>query len=374
MGLVRSRFAVAMLLAALAIIATPRFALAAEPTAAEVAVARRLFGEAAALEKEKKWAEAEAKLREAVAIKETPGLRYHLGHALEQQGKLVEALVEYDRAAEMLERGVKAPDVAELVGPARDGVRKRVPSLTVKLPAGVSGPKVEVDGTDLKAALIGKPMPVNPGDHVVTASAPGRQAFRREITVGEGGAQEVLLELPARAPAGAGAAASGPGASPNAGAKSGAADGGDATRGDSATGGSVGSTRTVVLIAEAAFTVVALGAGVVFTLQKSTAEDDISDRQTKLDELAPGDSSACKSPQGTALKSTCSELADALDRRDKAATFATVGFVAAGVGAAATVATFLLWKPGKRGDSAARWGVAPVASGQAGGLLVRGAF
>src|SRR5688572_28856013 len=137
--------------------ALPARAQAAEPTPAEIAVARKLFTEASELEQAKNWSGAEGKLREAVAIKETPGLRYHLGFCLEQQGKLVEALVEYDRADEMLARGVKAPDVAELVGPARDGVKKRVGNIVLKLPEGVSDKdaKIQIDGTAVKPALIG---------------------------------------------------------------------------------------------------------------------------------------------------------------------------------------------------------------------------
>src|SRR5690606_8548188 len=61
----------------------------AEPTATELAVARRLFREATQLEERQRWDLAAQKLREAIRIKETPGLRFHLAHCQENMGLLV---------------------------------------------------------------------------------------------------------------------------------------------------------------------------------------------------------------------------------------------------------------------------------------------
>ena len=96
---------------------------------------------------------AEEKLREALAIKETPGLRYHVAYCQEQQGKLVEALVDYDRADELIQHGAAAADVAELIGPARDSLRERVPTLTVSVPKDVTGASLEVDGQRVAPAV-----------------------------------------------------------------------------------------------------------------------------------------------------------------------------------------------------------------------------
>ncbi len=45
------------------------------------------------------------------------------------------------------------------------------------------------------------------------------------------------------------------------------------------------------------------------------------------------------------MKSACDQLVSLGNDRDSASTLSTVGFVGAGVGAVATVATFLLWQP-----------------------------
>jgi tetratricopeptide (TPR) repeat protein len=90
---------------------TPSLGFAAEPTPSEISVARRLFDEGKAAEDAARWREAADKFRQAAAIKDTPGIRFHLARCEEEQGAFVEALVEYDRARELIDSGVKAPDV-----------------------------------------------------------------------------------------------------------------------------------------------------------------------------------------------------------------------------------------------------------------------
>lgn len=335
----------------------------AEPTAAEVAVARKAFADATELEKDKRWAEAEAKLREAIAIKETPGLRYHLGFCLENQHKLVEALVEYDRAEEMLRLGAKAPDVSELLGPAREGVKKRVAGIKLELPAKVDGVVIELDGVPVKAALIGKVVPQNPGKLVITARAPGRQPYRREIELDEGESRELTIDLPEKTAAAGPAAAAEP------------------APGESAAGGSTSasldsakpsSTRTIVLIGEAAFTAVALGAGIFFTIQKGKSQDEIDAADAELTKASGSGNVCAKASLSDQEQDYCGQLESLTDQRNQQANLALAGFIGAGVGAAATVATFLLWKPAPKNQAALR--VTPVASPRALGLGVVGRF
>jgi hypothetical protein len=321
-------FAFVWLLSALPVVAFAQ----GEPSAAEIAVARKLFGEASELEGKKEWAEAEGKLREALTIKETPGLRYHLGYCLEQQSKLVAALVEYDRAAEMLERGTKAPDVAELVGPARDGVKKRVSSVTLKMPKDLESAEVRIDGVVIKAALIDKAIPIDPGQRVVTVSSPGRQAFRRELDLGEAEAREIEVDLPRLGNT-----------------KGGYTPAGDASAEPSDAGGSVSSSgipaRTWVLIGEGALTAFAIGSGIFFTIDKGKAQDEIDEAQAFIDEQSGGSPSACTTSTADGVPEACEDLATITDQRDRSKTLAVVSFVGAGVGAAAIVTTLLVWKP-----------------------------
>lgn len=333
----------------------------ADPTAAEVAVARKAFAQATELESQKQWAEAEVKLREALAIKETPGLRYHLGFCLEHQGKLVEALVEYDRTDEMLQQGAKAPDVAELLGPARDGVRQRVANVTLKTRAKLEGVSIEIDHIPVKDVLVGKVIPQNPGRRVITASAPGRQPFRRELSLGEGESREIVIDLPELG------ATKGPASQPAAGGPA----AGDSSAGAQLDTSRPGSARTIVLVSELAFTAVALGAGVYFTLEKGKSQDQIDAANAELDQQVGTGDSICQKPT-KAAENSCGQLPDLTDQRNRSANLALAGFIGAGVGAAATLTTFLLWKPAPR--NTARVQFTPVAAPRAFGLGMSGRF
>lgn len=363
---------------ALALVCAPGV-VRAEPTAAEVAVARKSFAEATELEKAEKWVEAEAKLREALAIKETPGLRYHLGYCLEKQGKLVDALVELDRADEMLRLGAKAPDVEKLLASARERVKKSVGEVTVRLSANIKGAAVEIDGVAVKPALIGKGIPLNPGRHVLTAKKAGRIPYRRELQVDPGGSVDVLISMGeqsggAATPA-AGGAASGAGTT-NA-APAGSDDGGGSTGSSSASASlsdaaKPSSAKTWVLIGEGVVTLGALGAGIYFNGQAGDTKGEIDDASKELEDRGYDDTVCAKPPDDA--KSACSQLADLTDQRDRQKNYALAGFIGAGVGAVATVATFFLWQPSSKSSGARSVRVAPVATQSTFGLGVVGRF
>ncbi len=324
-------FAVVSLAIAVGLFCSPVLAQG-EPSAAEIAVARKLFSEASSLESKKEWAAAEGKLREALKIKETPGLHYHLGYCLEQQAKLVDALVEYDRASEMLEQGIKAPDVAELVGPARDGVKKRVASVTLKVSDEVEDETIEIDGVSVKRALVGKAIPVNPGHRVIGVSAPGRQAFRRELDLTEGELREIEVTLPRL-----GNTKGGP--------TKGVEDDQPAEGASGSASSSGIPARTWVLLGEGAFTALAIGGAVLFTLDKNHAADQADAAQAEVDRKSGNSSSACPDKGNViGVENDCGQLKDFTDQKDRSKTFATLSFVGAGVGAAAFLTTLFVWK------------------------------
>lgn len=86
-------------------------------------------------------------------------------------------------------------------------ITNRIPSLRVQTPGGILA--VTVDG---KAVSPGQAVPVDPGEHTITGTAPGRPEVRRKITVAEGEARTETLEPPPAAPATSGVA--GPAADP----------------------------------------------------------------------------------------------------------------------------------------------------------------
>src|SRR5437899_3305292 len=90
----------ALLVALATALGAPSAKATPEPTPTELGVARRLFDEGRTAEDAGRWREAADRFRRATAIKDTPGMRFHLARCEEEQGAFVEALVEYDRARE----------------------------------------------------------------------------------------------------------------------------------------------------------------------------------------------------------------------------------------------------------------------------------
>jgi hypothetical protein len=290
----------------------------AEPRAQELEYARRLFDEATALERQSAWREASEKLDAALAIKETPGLHFHRAHCAEQLGELVLAARHYGRSEAMIRAGAAAPDVEELLVAARARVLARVPRLTLSLPSDVRGATLEIDGTPVSDES-GTPVLLDPGRHRIVARAPGRRDFEMEITLAEGQTQtlEVLLSEPP--------ATASPGARPK------------ETKTERETSG-IGA-REVVLIGEATLAVAGLATGIGFSIAKESASDRAAQARQAVDPTNPNGASDCPDANPVA----CAELEDANADGKQASRFATVGFVTAGVGAVATILTWVLW-------------------------------
>lgn len=345
----RSKPVLSILAALSAVAIAPPAALAAEPTPSEISAARRLFDEGQAAANAKRFAEAADKFRRVLSIKETPGIRYHLAHAEAEQGAYVEALADYDRARELIEQGVTAPDVEKLLPEAREKVRLKLAYLTLRLPDDVPQVSVQVDGRSVSSSALDRPQPLNPGKHRLQATAPGRKPFAAELSVATGETQSVDLLLPVDASA---APAAPPALAPRA----------SAVASDSAVNG-----RTVALVGEGALFVAALTTGIVFTIKRSAAADRYDDANRLI--LAQVESpsqvdSACRDDLPG-----CDELVQAEDDRSTAGTVAGVAFATAGVSAAAFGLTYWLWPQGSA-PIEVRGAVAPGRVG----LSVTGSF
>ena len=300
---------------ALSCLASP---VRAEPRAQDLEYARRLFDEATVLERQSAWREASDKLDAALAIKETPGLHFHRAHCAEQLGELVLAARHYAKSEAMIRAGAAAPDVEELLIAARARVLARVPRLTLALPSDVRGATLEIDGMAVSSES-GTPVLLDPGRHRIVARAPGRRDFEMEIALAEGQTQtlEVVLSEPPRT------------------------EQRSASRQEAKTesqSSAIGA-RELVLISEATLAVGGLAAGIGFSIAKANAGDRAEQARQEVSPSDPNGSSGCPNPDDDA----CTELEDANADGAKASRFATVGFVVAGVGAAATVLTWTLW-------------------------------
>ncbi len=184
------------LLGASAIVAAPRPASAKEPSAAELALAKDMLKEAIADEKDGKCADAIDILKQVIAIKEMADALLHLGTCQASTGQLTDALATLERA-EIVAREAKDKATQQALVAALSSTRERVPMLEIKLPDGVAGAKVSLDGAEVAADKLAQPIAVSPGQHAIDASAAGRAKFSKKVDVAEKQRLEVAVELPA---------------------------------------------------------------------------------------------------------------------------------------------------------------------------------
>jgi hypothetical protein len=175
------------------LMALPRSAWAAN-SASEIVALRQLWERAVAAEEQGDWVTAEQALSEAVGIKETPGLRYHLAHCREMQRKWVEALVDYKSVEEQILSGAKAPDVEPLLQAAIQRLEEQIPKLTIVV-ARVDGMSLHIDGQQTSVKLLGLPIALNPGGHRIALTAPGAEPAIRNISLDESEVRELSLTL-----------------------------------------------------------------------------------------------------------------------------------------------------------------------------------
>ena len=85
-----------------------------------------------------------------------------------------------------------------------EAVDARLPSVTVAVQGKpMVGVGVQLDGADLPGAMIGIPLPLDPGRHVFSATATGGDSAPVTITLAEGGKETVMLTLRPTGPASA---------------------------------------------------------------------------------------------------------------------------------------------------------------------------
>ena len=166
---------------------------------AEKAMAEQLFEAGRALTKQGKHAEACPKFEASFALEPALGTQLNLARCYERVGKLASAWGHYREAAGrakqagQLQRERAARSFAAALEP-------RMPRLVIRVPEGsvVAGLEVSRDGTAVSRALFDNEIYVDPGEHQVSAVAPGRERFTVKVTARVG--KQTMVEIPALAP------------------------------------------------------------------------------------------------------------------------------------------------------------------------------
>jgi hypothetical protein len=187
------RFCWGLFLAAFVAVGSVARPSMAQPSPEELSQARAKFQQATELEQAGNWAAALQAFREVGQVKMTPQVRYHIALCEENLGKLVAALGGYELAA--ADADSVGPGFREEVGSSIRRLEARIPHLTIERGEGAEAATIVLDGVSLGASSIGVPVPVDPGPHALSASAPGYEDFSTTVDVAEGGEESLTVSL-----------------------------------------------------------------------------------------------------------------------------------------------------------------------------------
>jgi tetratricopeptide (TPR) repeat protein len=166
---------------------------------AEKAMAEQLFEAGRTLIKQGKHAEACPKFEASFALDPALGTQLNLARCYERLGKLASAWGHYREAAGR----AKQAGQSQRERAARSfaaALEPRLPRLVIRVPEGsvVAGLEVSRDGTAVSRALFDNEIYIDPGEHQVSAVAPGRERFTITVTAKVG--EREVVEIPALAP------------------------------------------------------------------------------------------------------------------------------------------------------------------------------
>ncbi len=143
----------------------------------ERAGARELFMQGDALQRDGHFTEALDKFQRAQQVYGAPTNVLRIAECDAALGRLVESAEAYREVLRTPLPPGAPPAFQGAVEQARaelSQVEPRIPKLTVRVqPVGVQGPQMQIDGQNVPAALLGEPVPLDPGTHKISVIAPG---------------------------------------------------------------------------------------------------------------------------------------------------------------------------------------------------------
>ncbi|MBN2196805.1 MAG: hypothetical protein JW751_28625 [Polyangiaceae bacterium] len=168
------------------------------------AVAAQLFDDGTALTAAGDYAAACPKFAESQRLDPQLGTMLHLADCYEHEGKIASAWALFRDAAELA--AARQDDRAALARSRTAGLAAKVPRLGLTVNASPpQGFELRMDGEVMGSAAWGTPMPVNPGQHTISAGAPGYQPWVATVDSAADGrtawvAVPTLVPLPAAEP------------------------------------------------------------------------------------------------------------------------------------------------------------------------------
>jgi tetratricopeptide (TPR) repeat protein len=322
-------------------------------SASSKSAAEALFEEGRRLMDQGSLSEACPRLAESQRLDPAVGTLLNLGLCYEKAGRTASAWVTF-REAQAAALAAHRPEQADVAERRARALAPTLSHLTVSARAPAAGLEIKRDGLVVSGPALGMALPVDPGKHTVTATAPHKRTWTSVVVVGVGASAAIAVPELEDAPA-----APGPQGPPAGGALPGArpALGGPQAGPQGAAGeqevpeGNRGATRRAVGLVTAGVGVVGLGVGTAFVLVGKSRYDSSLEhcRETNL----------CD-PQGVSL-------------RNDARSAGTVASIALGAGAAAVAGGITLWLTAPKSHGAARSGGLQL-SPTLGGAVLQGTF
>jgi hypothetical protein len=319
------------------------FAFASPVHAGDAVMAEALFQDGRALMEAGDYAAACPKLEESYVQDPATGTLLALAHCQESAGQTASAWATYAETASRAKQDGRQ-DREQAARERMAALEPKLSRLTIALDAdtaNVPGLVVKRDGQPVGRGAWGTGVPLDPGEHVVEATAPGKQPFSTTVTIGaEADVQTVQIPLLEDEAAGA----AGPEPAPVF---------RDPVTVDFDPSDEGPPLRTIGLIT-GGIGLVGLGVGGFFGLRAKSLNDESKDDCDANNE--------------------CGAIGGA--KRDDAmgaATISTVAFIAGGVLTAAGVTLFLVGGP-KDGEKSARVEATPLVGPNEAAMVVRGRF
>lgn len=160
----------------------------------KVAAATALFDEALALMDKGKYVEACPKLVKSQEIAPSGGTLLALGECYERAGRNASAWLAFrEAAARAATAGKRDAEAAALERASRVAASMSRLTVHVTEAATMQGVEVRRDGVPLKTAEINTAAPLDPGTHVIEASAPGHRTWSARVVLATSGNVEVAV-------------------------------------------------------------------------------------------------------------------------------------------------------------------------------------
>lgn len=154
----------------------------AEPSAADAATARSLFDEARKLMKAGKYAEACPKLEEGARLNPGIGMRFNLATCWEHLGKTASAwslYLDVAAAAKLANQPAREKEARK----AAQALEPLLSQITIEVAEKVPGLEIKRDGTVIGEGAYGSAVYVDPGTHLIEATAPEHEPWTQKTEI-----------------------------------------------------------------------------------------------------------------------------------------------------------------------------------------------